>query len=92
MCFSETNPLTTKAFYTLFIIHHLFRRKLFRCKPTTNIPFQFYQKTASPVKHWQNSDELLAMKNRFVETTNNGLQTIRVFLLSSFRRLFAISV
>ncbi len=39
--------------------------------------------------HWRNSDEMLAMKNRFAETTNNDLHTIRV--LPTFCRFFGVS-
>ncbi len=39
------------AFYILFVIHRLLRQKLFHCQPTTNILFQFCQKTASSPLH-----------------------------------------
>ncbi len=49
-------------------------------------PFSFVKK----LPHQRNSDETLATKNRFAETINNGLHTIRVlptFIISLvFRR------
>ncbi len=86
----ETNILTKKcvsekpiheqrtAFYTLFVIRHSFRGKLFRCKPTTNIPFQFHQKTASPVKQRRKKD--------------SPKRWIMVYTLFVFRLLFIISL
>ncbi len=72
--FGETNRRTTNSIVhtiCLFVIH--FKRKLFCCK-STNISFEFCQKTASPMKQRRN----ISTKNRFSETMNNRLHTICV--------------
>ncbi len=56
MCFSETNPWTMNSLLHNIRYSHSFRQKLFRCKPTTNILFQFYQKPASPAKQRRKID------------------------------------
>ncbi len=61
-------------------IRHLFIRKLFR----RIFLLSFVKKPP----HRQNSDGRLATKNRFAETTNNGLHNICV--LPTFRRFVVI--
>ncbi len=73
MFFNETNPWTTNSLlHAIFIIRS--DENCFAASSRRIFPFSFVKKPP----RWRNSDEMLAMKNRFAETTDNDLHTIRV--------------